>query len=116
MISLPPIPWEAFAVIGSAFLGLVGWAMRLQMNTVSSKGKIKKLFEYKDAHEKEAGEWRTKYEREHAELRGQIEGLAMANGKEFAAILTRLDKMEENQSKQFERLEEKIDRLEDRRR
>lgn len=105
----------ALATIG-ILVAIIGWGINLQRKCGSNAGHIKRLYDYKDAHEKEASAWRAKYAQESAELRGQIEGLAMANGKEFAAILSRLDKMEENQSKQFERLEEKIDRLEDRRR
>lgn len=102
-------------LFGTYVVGSIAWILKVAWTAQGASHRAKLLFNFKDEHEKDSAEWRSKYEREMAELRGQLAGLIMANGKEFAAILERLDRMEDSHQRQFEKLEDKIDKLEDRR-
>ena len=66
-------------------------------------GKLTNLFSWKDAHNEDAASQRVKFQVEMAEIRGELKGLKESHNEQFAAIMER-----------FTRIEDKIDRLEQR--
>jgi predicted metal-dependent peptidase len=76
---------------------------------------LDKLWDWKDGHDKWAGETRSSFEKNQAKLDGRVDYLENSIKDQYHIIVDRIDKSDRMVESQFKRLEDKIDSMDGRR-
>ncbi len=101
---------EALAV-GGALLALTGWIWTVKNKTDHNETKIRRLFQFKDEHERDSNDWRNQYSREMAEVQGMIKSLDAVSIEQFKSLGQQIRHLENTMTAQLERLDSKMERM-----
>jgi len=85
---------------------------RLKDERKEMSRQIEKLWDWKDGHDKWAGETRSEFEKNSAKLEGKVDYLESSIRDQYQTIVSRIDKSDHMVESQFRRLEDKIDSME----
>jgi uncharacterized protein YjbJ (UPF0337 family) len=85
---------------------------RLKDERKEMERQLEKLWDWKDGHDKWAGEARSSTDKAMAKIEGKVDYLESSIRDQYQTIVSRIDKSDHMVESQFRRLEDKIDSME----